>query len=135
MNQLKFNKNFYIIAGFIAIALVFIAYNFLLAYASYANEIPRKVRHVNRLVCSLSIFGIGYYTFKKHNVQWLTDTWKIIYASIIILLLVAGLFDWFINPLPFQLRNIVKNLNEFLISPLPFIALFAVSKNYSKIKL
>lgn len=132
MNSLKANKNFYIIAGFIAIAVVFVAYNFLLAYASYANEIPRKLRHVNRLVFSLLIFGIGYFAFKKNNIQWLTDTWKIIYVSIITILIFAGLYDWTISQLTFQVRSIVKNLNEFLISPLPFIALFAISKNFSK---
>lgn len=130
---MKVNKTFYIVAGVIIITIVFVAYNFLLAYASYANDIPRKIRHINRFIATIFIFGTGYYAFKKYDVKWLSKIWTICYFTVIILLVLAGLCDWAFGPISAQIRTIAKNLNEFLISPLPFVALYAMSRKFGKI--
>lgn len=127
------NKRKYILIGLLAIVVVYSLYYLCLVYVSYYDAIPRKVRHINRLLSILIVYGIGYWSFKKYNVKWIRMLWNAIYFTVVILLVLIGLYDWSLGPASMQVRNIAKTLHEFLISPVLFVAILIINKTLVKI--
>jgi len=127
------SKRKFIILGLLAIAIVYSLYNICLVYVSYYDDIPRKVRHINRLLSILIVYGIGYYSFKKYGVKWISDIWNVIYFAVVIILVLIGLYDWSFGPASMQTRNIAKTLHEFLISPVLYVAILIINRTLVKI--
>ena len=126
MMQKPTNKRSYIIAGFVAIVLVYSLYNIYLVDVNYYNDIPRKVRHINRFVSVLLVYGIGIYTLKKYMEGWVIGLWNSIYLIATLLLLIIGVYDWSIGGAPAQVRNIANTLHDFLISPILYAVVYII---------
>ncbi|HVW98400.1 MAG TPA: hypothetical protein VHA56_20710 [Mucilaginibacter sp.] len=123
----------YIVLGLLAILLIYTLYYMAFVYVSYFNEIPRKVRHIARLVSILLVYGIGYYTLKKYGVKWISAIWNYIYFVVVLLLILIGLYDWTLGPASQQIRNVAKTLHEFLISPVLYAGLLIINRMLTKI--
>jgi hypothetical protein len=123
----------YILLGLLAIVIVYSLYNLCLVYVSYYDAIPRKVRHLNRFLSILIVYGIGYYSFKKYGVKWMSDIWNVIYAAVVILLVLIGIYDWSLGPASMQVRNIAKTLHEFLISPILYAVILIINKTLARV--
>ncbi|MBW4891279.1 hypothetical protein KXQ82_16245 [Mucilaginibacter sp. HMF5004] len=119
-------KRTYLIAGFVAIVVLYSLYNIYLVDVSYYNQIPRKVRHIARFVSILMVYGIGIFTLTKYVEGWVISLWNGIYLIAVALLLLIGIYDWSIGGASSQIRNIANTLHEFLISPMLFIALYII---------
>ena len=126
-------KRNYIILGFIAIVLVYTLYYMLFVYVSYFNDIPRKVRHVSRLISIIIVYGIGYYAFKKYDVKWLSSVWNFIYFVVVVMLLLVGIYDWTLGPASASIRNVAKTMHELLISPILYAALLIINRIVARV--
>lgn len=126
-------KRKFVIIGCLSITLIYILYNIFFVYASYYNQIPRHVRHINKLLSTLIVYGIGWYSLKKYGIKWLSGLWKIIYITVLILLVSIGVYDWSLGPAPSQVRDIAKTFHECLISPILYAAFVIVSSMLRKI--
>ena len=72
--QIQTNNNRkYAIAGFIVIVIIYSVYNIYLVDVNYYNSIPRKVRHIARLLSILMVYGVGLYALKKYMEGWITS--------------------------------------------------------------
>ena len=120
------NKRGYIIAGFIAIVVVYSLYNIYLVDVSYYNQIPRKIRHITRFLSIVIVYGVGIYTLKKYMEGWVNGLWNSIYLIATVLLIFIGIYDWSIGGASSQVRNVANTLHEFLISPVLFVVLFII---------
>ena len=122
------NKRIYLIGGFLAIFLIYSLYNIFLLDVNYYNEIPRKIRHLNKFIVILLVYGIGTYTLKKYTANWMMQVWHLLYIIVIAFLLLIGAYDWIFGIISDQLRNIASTFLEFLISPI-FYAAMAILNN------
>ena len=130
---MKKNKRLYILGGFFAIVIVYSLYNIYLVDVNYYEDIPRKVRHINRFLSILIVYGIGFYTFKKYDVPWIRTLWNIIYILFLSLLILIGIYDWSLGPASGQIRNIANTFHEFLISPILYVAILIINNTLVKI--
>ena len=88
------SKRRYILTGLILIVIIYTLYYMAFVYVGNYNQIPRRVRHIARLLSILMVYGVGYYSFKKYGVKWISGLWNIIYFVVIILLILIGIYDW-----------------------------------------
>lgn len=128
-------KRSYVILGLLAIIVVYTLYYMLFVYVSYFNDIPRKLRHVSRLVSIIIVYGIGYYAFKKYEVKWIRSVWNFIYFSVVILLIIAGIYDWTLGPASASIRNVAKTMHELLISPILYAGILIIKRIVVRISL
>lgn len=122
------NKRKYILIGLFAITAVYLLYNIFLVDASYYEDVPRKIRHLSRMLSIILVYGIGYYSFKNYGEKWIIDIWNIIYFTVVPLLILIGIYDLSFGPASVQLRNISKTLHEFLIAPVFYVTILIIKK-------
>lgn len=127
------SKRKYLFIGLAVIIVIYTLYYMGFVYVSNFNQIPRKVRHLSRLVSILFVYGAGFYAFKKYDVKWIRTVWNLVYFAIVILLVFIGVYDWSFGPASMQTRNIAKTLHEFLISPLLYVGLLIINRILVKI--
>jgi uncharacterized membrane protein len=118
--------------GFIIIVIIYSLYNLYLVDVNYYQSIPRKVRHIGKFICILSIYGTGTLALRKYTVAWMMYLWHLIHIVIITILLLIGLYDWAFGEISVQFRNVAGTLFEFLISPVIYIAVGILNSKFSK---
>jgi len=126
-------KRNYVILGLVAIILVYTLYYMLFVYVSYFNDIPRKVRHISRLVSIIVVYGIGYYSFKKYDVKWIRSLWNFVYFTVVIMLILIGIYDWTLGPASASIRNVAKTMHELLISPILYAGILIINRVVARI--
>lgn len=120
-------KFFYFFLGLLIIALIYSLYNIFLVDVNYYNDIPRKVRHVNKFLCILAVYGIGTLFLRKNMAPWMMQIWHIIHIIAIVFLLIIGVLDWTLGTTTQEVRNIASTLLEVLISPVLYVAMGIVN--------
>lgn len=121
-------KRNYVILGLIAIIIVYTLYYMLFVYVSYFNEIPRKLRHISRLISIIIVYGIGYYAFKSYGVKWICSIWNFVYLTVVIILILIGMYDWTLGPASASIRNVAKTMHELLISPILYAGILIINR-------
>jgi hypothetical protein len=93
---------------------------------------PLKARHLVKFLSVLIAYGIGAYTLKRFTAGWMMQIWHTVYLSILALLVLLGLYDWSIARVPVEIRGIADNLQEFLISPVLYVAIGIINRSLAK---
>ncbi len=127
--QLVNNKRKYLIGGFLAIILIYSLYNIFLVDVGYYEQIPRKVRHINKFIAIILVYAIGTYALKRYTVNWMMQIWHLLHIVVILLMLLLGIYDWVFGNITLQLRNIANTFLEFLISPVFYAAIAILNNN------
>lgn len=122
------NKRLYLILGFLAITVVYSLYNIFLIDSEFYWSIPRKIRHFNKLLIILVVYGIGTYSLSKYTVNWMMQVWHLIHIVVIFSLVLIGFWDWYFQMVTIQLRNIANTFLEVLISPLLYISIILINR-------
>lgn len=91
-------------------------------------EIPRKLRHLILMGSLLGVYALGTYhlQFSKHS--WMGALWHLVHVTGISILLLTGLFDWLIRPLSYPMRMMMRQVHEFLISPVLYVVMGLLAK-------
>ena len=121
----------YFLFGLLAICTTYILYYLVFLY-NLSHDMSLKSRHVVKFCSIIITYFIGMMAFRKNGPSWILQVWHICYGSIILLLLILGGYDWAIARTPEQLRIIADNLQEFLISPILFVAIGTLKGNLLK---
>ncbi|HMH20226.1 MAG TPA: hypothetical protein VK563_00550 [Puia sp.] len=121
MPSFRHNKRVLFFTGLIAITVLFSIYNLYLTEYSYFEATSRKTRHIIRFGTVLLAWGIGIFAYRRESPGWLLPIWHLLYVTIIFILLSIGIYDWWSGSVRTDLRNLAISLNEFLISPVPFV--------------
>ncbi|MHA4808153.1 hypothetical protein ACX0G9_08595 [Flavitalea flava] len=124
-------KRWYFIAGLLAITLLYIVYYLYFIYG-LSREIPLRLRHIVKFLFILTAYGIGNFTLKRYTVGWMMRIWHGVYLVSLLLLVLFGAYDWGIARTPFSLRIIADDLQEFLISPILYVAMGILRKSLVK---
>lgn len=120
MPKLSRRKIFFL--GLIAIIIIYSLYNIYFDITNVPG-IPGKIKHANKLLFVLIVYGTGTFVLKKFTVQWMMFIWHLIHIVFISVLIIIGLFDWYKGSIPDQIRNIANSLQEFLISPVLYVSM------------
>jgi len=124
------NKRAWYWGGFIIIVIIYSLYNLYLVDVNYYNAIPRKIRHIGKLLSILSIYCVGTIALKKYTAEWMMYVWHLLHVVIISILLLVGIYDWSFGELSNQFRNVANTLFEFLISPVIYIAVGILNNKF-----
>lgn len=122
------NKRLFLIVGFLLIILVYSLYNIFLIDSDFYWSIPRKMRHFNKLILILIVYGIGTYAMRKYTVYWMMQLWHLLHIIVIFSLVLIGVYDWYFHTVTLQLRNIANTFLEILISPMLYICIIILNR-------
>ena len=122
------NRRIYFLIGLIALIILFSVYNLYLTGYTYFEVTSKTTRHIIRFGSILAACLIGEFAFRKYIPGWLIQLWRLLYLAVGLILLAAGVYDWWAGGLPTALHNIVISLNEFLISPAPFVIILLINR-------
>lgn len=110
----------------IGLILICIIYTLFYVYFQENNTIklvPRKIRHIIKFGTTFFVYLIGTYFLGKIKVNWMQQLWHFIHLSLLGILIIFGIYDWMINPIPKSVREISMVLQEFLISPVLYVGM------------
>ncbi len=103
--------------GYTLIRMFF--YDGVLPAPAWLKEQRQLVRWGNIML----IYIAGIFIIRKMEEAWLLWAWNIVHVVLLVYLLIAAGYEYFIAPLPYGLRASVAPIIEFLISPAYFVCL------------
>lgn len=103
--------------GLIWIVSIYILFYIYLLENRNLTEIPRKVRHLLKFGTTISVYLIGTLHMRQFNVLWMKQLWHLIHLSMLGLLVLIGIYVWFISDIPYFLKQFTLTVQELLISP------------------
>lgn len=120
----------------IGIVLIIIVCWFGYTYTEEINKVSNSVKPLKQQIQRFSwliIVGlICYWSFLKHNYQWLSKTIVIVYGISILLLGCLGLIELKWKLFSENQKELISSVRLFLSSPLPFIiAWFLSNANFN----
>lgn len=59
---------------------------------------------------------------------WMLPLWHFFYGSMLLLLILLGVYDGWSSGISQQVRDMIVALHEFLISPLPFVVMGLIAR-------
>ena len=108
--------------GLAAIVLLYCIYEFFFVYGLFMGMATRP-RHFTKLVFVVLVYGAGLLALRRGAVVWTTKVWHLLYGVTICILLGMVLYDWGVARLSASSRSIADDLQDFLVSPLPYICI------------
>jgi hypothetical protein len=125
VNQVRRKGRFAI--GLAVIVFFYCFYNIVFVYDVFA-EMPLRARHFTKLFFVVLVYGAGFFALRRDFYGWMMRFWHLLYFVTILLLILLGFFDWFAFRLSVTVRSIADNLQELLVSPLPFICMLLLRR-------
>ena len=130
MSKLR-HKRLLFFSGLSAIIIVYSLYNLFLIDTSYYYFIPRIIRHFSGFGCILIVYGIGTFCLKKYTISWIMWIWHLFHVTLIVLLLLIGIYTWGWGPITIQWHNLALTLLEFLISPSLYVIMGLINSRFT----
>jgi hypothetical protein len=112
-----------IIAGLYGLYYVFFLYGIAL-------DMSLRGRHVLKFLFAISVYATGAFCLRGFAVPWMRWIWHGTYLVILVLLVGLGLYDWLVARTSLGVRELADNLQEFLVSPLLYVAMRIVGRAF-----
>jgi hypothetical protein len=125
VNQVRRKGRFAI--GLAVILFLYCVYNIEFLYNAF-SEMPLRARHIVKFFFVLLVYGAGFFALRRDVFGWMMRCWHLLYFVTVFLLLLMGFFDWFAFRLPVSVRSIGDDLQELLVSPLPYICMLLLRR-------
>jgi hypothetical protein len=107
----------------IGIIVVYSIY-YLFFEGYYYWGVPRKVKHIGRVLSVLGVYGIGTWSLRKVADAWMMNLWHLVHTVLIAVLIIMGAYDWTIQTLSYPIKRFAASIHEFLISPIFYIGMW-----------
>jgi hypothetical protein len=121
--QLIFWMGLLLIAGLYGLYYVFFLYGIAL-------DMSLRGRHVLKFLFTISVYATGAFCLRGFAVPWMRWIWHGTYLVILVLLVGLGLYDWLVARTSLGVREVADNLQEFLVSPLLYVAMRIVGRAF-----
>ncbi|HVS97494.1 MAG TPA: hypothetical protein VHE54_13465 [Puia sp.] len=122
------------IIGLTVITILFSVYNLCLLDDSwFMDSISRPERHVIKFASVLIVYAMGVFAFSVRQPGWLLPLWNFLYAALLLLLVVLGLFDTYVRSFSAAMRSLGVSVHVFLISPIPYVLLTIIGNATGRI--
>jgi hypothetical protein len=111
------------ILALIGIIVVYSVY--YLFFEGYAHwNIPRKMKHLGRVLSVIGVYGIGTLSLRNVADKWMMNLWHLIHTLLIVVLFLIGAYDWLVNMVSYPTKRFAASIHEFLISPVLFVGMW-----------
>jgi len=121
--QVSGSRKMYFWIGLAVMLILYCLYYFCFIYGLAYEIHSLRARHFVKLIFILACYAVGVITLRRLTTGWMLRLWHLIYLICLILLLLLGIYDWSIARTPLQVRMVADNLQEFLVSPLLYVAM------------
>lgn len=120
-------KKFWI--GLVVIMILYTIYQFLYVETNYLHEnIDRRMRHIIAFGILIAVYLVGAFCLKNKEANWMKIVWNFIYIIGVTGLILLGLYDWMIKEFSLNAKLTLRNVNDFLVSPILYIGIGILSK-------
>lgn len=111
----------------VVLLLIIIIYWFesQLSEAVGEGDVKRKLFNFASVILVMVLGYIGWY---GHPVRWIPKLWLLLYGLIVFIVIGTGLINWKLPVFGRDFMDAIHNLRLFFTSPLPFLALFVLSR-------
>ncbi len=123
----KSNQQRYFI-GLSIIVLIYCLFYIFFADRADTILIPRKWRHVIKFSTTLIVYLVGTSHLREQQNFWMLYLWHIVHISLLGTITCIGLYDWIFGMVSYQVKEIAASMQEFLISPMLYIAMGILNK-------
>lgn len=131
MQLYKTNNQRYL-AGLFIIALIYCMFYIFFADRADTVLIPRKWRHVIKFLTTFIVYLVGSFHLGKQKNYWMLYLWHFVHISLLSTITCIGLYDWIFGMVRYQIKEIAASLQEFLISPILYIAMGILNRRLVK---
>ena len=88
-----------------------------------ALTMPLHERHMVKFLFAFSVYVTGAICLRGSAAPWMRQLWHVVYLCVLLLLVGLGVYDWLVARTWLELREVADNLQEFLVSPLLYVAM------------
>ena len=120
------------IGGLIIILVVYSLYYLLFADRAFTYDIPRKLRHIIKFGTTLLVYFVGTHHLGKMTDKWMSTVWHFIHISLLCVITGIGLYDWTFGMVGTKTKEMAATFQEFLISPVLYVAMGILNKRLRK---
>ncbi len=117
--------------GLLVILILYCCYYLGFVYGVFM-QIPLRARHLIRILFVLLVYFAGGRGLRKDMAGWMMKIWHLLYALGISGMLILGMYDWWVVRLPVTARYIGDSLQEFLVSPVLYIAIGLLRRSLAR---
>ena len=114
--------------GLLAIVVLYTFYSLYIDNLRFVEATSRGLRHIIRLLTILTAYGIGVLAFGRDYPVWLVRIWHFLYIGMLVLLFLLAGYDAVVEEFAVSFRNVVIDLHELLISPVPYVVAGIVNR-------
>jgi hypothetical protein len=108
--------------GLAVIAVSYAIFYVYFRYSAFYTMPARQIRVVKFIFVALT-FAAGWLGLRKGAVEWAARFWALIFGSLVLLLVLLGLYENYFARLPKESRVLLEDLVEFLVSPALYVVL------------
>jgi len=108
--------------GLAVISVFYAVFYVYFRYSAFYNMTARQMRVVKFAFVALT-FSVGWLGLRKGAVGWAARFWAMVFGSLLLVLVLLGLYENYFARLPVELRMVLDDLVEFLVSPALYVAL------------
>lgn len=113
--------------GLLGILTVYTLYYLFLRDSSYFFHLPRKLRHVYKLLSVAWVYAVGSWALQKFCPAWINHLWHAFHIVLLSFLIVVGAIDWSTGGVPFLWKHLAATVHEILISPVLYVSMVLVN--------
>lgn len=117
--------------GLLWIIIVYLLYYILFYENSELEQIPRKIRHFIKFFTSLSVYLIGTLHLSLGRKSWMWKLWHMIHLTCLPILMLLGLWVWFVSDVSQEVKDFSLTIQELLISPTLYVVMGMLNRKYS----
>jgi hypothetical protein len=117
------------IIGLVAIVLLYCVYYLFFVYGLFIG-MASSPRHFTKLVFVVLVYSIGFWALRRGGVVWTTKVWHLLYGLTICIMVGMTLYDWGVGRLSASSRSVADDLQDFLVSPLPYVCIELLRRSF-----
>jgi hypothetical protein len=117
------------VIGLVAIVLLYCVFYLFFVYGLFIGMAVRP-RHFIKLLFVVLVYAAGFWALRRGGVVWTTKVWHLLYGLTICIMLGMALYDWGVGRLSASSRSIADDLQDFLVSPLPYICIELLRRSF-----
>jgi len=119
----------YFVSGLIQVLIIYTTF-YLLNFLSY-KFYDFRILPLISLSCLLGVYILGIFHLRLINLPWISLIWHLIYVSGLLIYIPLTFFDCYYGPLSYVTRGMLKQIHEFLISPVLYLGLGLFTKIFT----
>jgi phosphoglycerol transferase MdoB-like AlkP superfamily enzyme len=113
---------------------IIIIYSWFVLFMENTNVFPVKIRHLITFITTIAVYLVGTFHLGKMKYKWLPSLWHLVNISGLCIIIVLGLFNWFIMEVGISIKLLGRGIQELIMSPVLYVAIYLLNRSLNKNK-